>query len=144
MEKSEEYKECPECAEDIKVKAFSCRYCGATVAKREKIEGGSFIRVVLKAEDKIYHGDIYLTDLMCHFSDIMNDDRKFIPIANTTQEIGDDHTKIGFFLLNKSIIHWIHEEKDVSEKEDLPSSSNAFLQKNLTCPPKTDQGAMLV
>jgi hypothetical protein len=128
MEKSEEYKECPECAEDIKVKAFSCRYCGATVAKRKKIEGGYFIRVILKAEDKIYHGDIYLTDLMCHFSDIMNDDRKFIPIANTTQEIGDDHTKIGFFVLNKSIINWIHEYKDISEKEDLPSPSFAFLQ----------------
>ncbi len=60
----------------------------------------------------------------------MNDDRKFISIVNTTQEIGDDHTKIGFFVLNKSIIHWIHEDKDVSEKEDLTSSSFAFLQKN--------------
>ena len=130
MEKSEEYKECPECAEDIKVRAFSCRYCGANVAKRKKIEGGYFIRVILKAEDKIYHGDVYLTDFKCRVSDIMNDDRKFISIVNTTQEIGDDHTKIGFFVLNKSIIHWIHEDKDVSEKEDLTSSSFAFLQKN--------------
>ena len=130
MEKSEEYKECPECAEDIKVKAFSCRYCGATVAKRGKIEGGSFIRVVLKAEDKIYHGDIYLTDLKCRVSDIINDDRKFISIINTTQEIGDNNVKIGFFVLNKSIINWIREERDVSKKEELPFSGIVFKQKN--------------
>ncbi len=91
MEKSEEYKVCPECAEDIKVKAFSCRYCGSTVAKRNKDEGGNFIRVILKAEDKIYHGDIYLTDLKCRVSDIMNDDRKFISLVDTTQEVGDNN-----------------------------------------------------
>ncbi len=130
MEKSEEYKECPECAEDIKVKAFSCRHCGATVAKRCKNESGNFIRVMLKAEDKIYHGDIYLTDLKCRISDIMNDDRKFISIVNTTHEIGDSNIKIGFFVLNKSIINWIREDKDVSEKEEVPFSGIAFKQKD--------------
>ncbi len=130
MEESEEYKVCPECAEDIKVKAFSCRYCGSTVAKRNKDEGGHFIRVILKAEDKIYHGDIYLTDLKCRVSDIINDDRKFISIINTTQEIGDNNVKIGFFILNKSIINWIREDKDASEKEELPLSGIAFKQKD--------------
>ena len=130
MEESKEYKECPECAENIKVKAFSCRHCGATVAKRYKNESGNFIRVMLKAEDKIYHGDIYLTDLKCRISDIMNDDRKFISIVNTTHEIGDSNIKIGFFVLNKSIINWIREDKDVSEKEEVPFSGIAFKQKN--------------
>ena len=122
MEESEEYKKCPVCAEDIKVKAFSCRYCGATIAKGKKIEGGNFIRVRLKAEDKIYHGDIYLTDLKCRVSDIMNDDRKFISIVNTTQEIGDNNLKIGFFLVNKSMISWIYESKEDSAKEKYPRS----------------------
>ena len=130
MEESKEYKECPECAEDIKVKAFSCRHCGATVTKRHKNESGNFIRVMLKAEDKIYHGDIYLTDLKCRVSDIMNDDRKFISIVNTTHEIGDSNIKIGFFVLNKSIINWIREDKDVSEKEEVPFSGIAFKQKD--------------
>ncbi len=115
MEESEEYKKCPACAEDIKVKAFSCRYCGATVAKGKKIEGGNFIRVRLKAEDKTYRGDIYITDLKCRISDIMNDDRKFIAILNTTQEIGDNNLKVGFIVINKSIINWICESEDGDE-----------------------------
>lgn len=118
MEESEEYKKCPVCAEDIKVNAFSCRYCGATVAKGKKIEDGNFTRVRLKAEDQTYHGEIYLTDLKCRLSDIMNDNRKFISIVNTTQEVGDNNLKIGFLLLNKSIINWIYEDKEVSEKEE--------------------------
>lgn len=93
------------CAEGIKVKAFSCRYCGATVAKGKKIEDVNSIRVRLKAEDKTYHGDIYLTDLKCRVSNIMNDDRKFISIVNATQEVGDNNLKMGFLLLNKSIIN---------------------------------------
>ncbi len=126
MEESEDYKKCPVCAEDIKVKAFSCRYCGATVAKGKKIEGGNFIRVRLKAEDKIYHGDIYLTDLKCRVSDIMNDDRKFISLVNTIEELGDNSFERGFFLVNKSIISWIYEGKEDSEKEESPFSRSAF------------------
>ncbi len=130
MEESEEYKKCPVCAEDIKVKAFICRYCGASIAKGKKIEDGNFIRVRLKAEDKIYHGDIYLTDLKCRVSDIMNDDRTFISLVNTTEEVGDSTFKRGFFLVNKSIISWIYEGKEDSEKGESPFSRSAFNKKD--------------
>ena len=81
MEEPEEYKTCYVCAEDIKTKAFKCRYCGATVAKEKIIESGNFTRVILEAEGATYKGDIYLTDLKFRVSDIMNDDRKFISIV---------------------------------------------------------------
>ena len=115
MEESEEYKKCHVCAEDIKTKAFKCRYCGATVAKEKINENGNFTRVILKAEDATYQGDIYLTDLKFRVSDIMNDDRKFISIVNATREVGDKTLKIGFFILNKSIINWIREDKEIPE-----------------------------
>ena len=116
MEESEEYKKCHVCAEDIKTKAFKCRYCGATVAKEKINENGNFTRVILKAEDATYQGDIYLTDLKFRVSDIMNDDRKFLSIVNATREVGDKTLKIGFFILNKSIIHLVREDNDSPER----------------------------
>ena len=115
MEESEEYKKCHVCAEDIKTKAFKCRYCGATVAKEKINENGNFTRVILKAEDATYQGDVYLTALKFRVSDIMNDDRKFLSIVNATREVGDKTLRISFFILNKSIVNWICEDKDISE-----------------------------
>ncbi len=115
MKESEEYKKCPECAEDINVKAFICRYCNTTVAKREKSEDGIFVKIRLKAEDKMYHGSIYLTSSNCRVSDIMNDNRMFISLVNTTQEVGDHNVEKGFFIINKTIISWIYEDEGDSE-----------------------------
>ncbi len=116
MEESEEYKKCHVCAEDIRAKAFKCRYCGATVAREKIIESGNFTRVILEAEGATYKGDIYLTDLKFRVSDIMNDDRKFISIVNATREVGDKTLKIGFFILNKSIINLVREDNDIPER----------------------------
>jgi hypothetical protein len=116
MEESEEYKKCHVCAEDIRAKAFKCRYCGATVAREKIIESGNFTRVILEAEGATYKGDIYLTNLKFRVSDIMNDDRKFLSIVNATREVGDKTLKIGFFILNKSIINSVREDNDIPEQ----------------------------
>ena len=116
MEESEEYKKCHVCAEEIKAEAFKCRYCGATVANEKIIEKGHFTRVVIETEDATYKGDIHLTDLTFRVSDIMNDDRKFVSIVNATREVGDKTLKIGFFILNKSIIHLVREDNDIPER----------------------------
>ncbi len=113
MEEFEEYKKCHVCAEGIKNNAFKCRYCGSTVAKEKKIENGNFTSVILEAEGATYKGDIYLTDLKFRVSDIMNDDRKFLSIVNATREVGNRTLNIGFFILNKSIINMVREDKDI-------------------------------
>jgi hypothetical protein len=116
MEESEEYKKCNICDEYIKSKALTCMYCGATVANEKIIESGNFTRVVIEAEGATYKGDIYLPDLKSRVSDIMNDDRKFVSIVNATREVGDKTLKIGFFILNKSIIHLVREDNDSPER----------------------------
>ncbi len=116
MEETEEYKKCLVCAEGIKSLALKCRYCGATVANEKIIEKGRFARIVLEAENATYKGDIHLTDLKLRVSDIMNDDRKFVSIVNATREVSDKTIKIGFFILNKSIIHLVREDNDIPER----------------------------
>ncbi len=116
MEESEDYKQCHVCAEDIKSKAFKCRYCGATVAKEKIIENGNFTRVILEANGATYKGDIYLTDLKFRVSDVMNDDRKFLSIVNATRDVGNNTLKIGFFILNKSMINLVREDEDIPEQ----------------------------
>ncbi len=116
MEESEEYKKCHVCAEGIKNNAFKCSYCGSTVAKEKIIETGNFTRVILEVEGATYKGDIYLTDLKFRVSDIMNDDRKFLSIVNATRDVGNTSLKIGFFILNKSMINLVREDEDIPEQ----------------------------
>ncbi len=106
MDNSEEFKQCPECAEDIKIKACICRYCGSTV-KSVKNQEGKFIRVKIKTREKLYTGDIYIGDTISRASDIVNDNRKFISLANAAEETKLDSIKIGYIALNKSIVDWV-------------------------------------
>ena len=112
----EEYKKCRMCAEDIKTKALKCRHCGSIVANEKIGDGGNFTTIILRAKEATYQGDIYLTDLKFRVSDIMNDDRKYISINNATREVGDKVVNVGFIMINKSIINWIREGREMAER----------------------------
>ena len=117
MEKPEEYKQCPECAEDIKVKAFICRYCGSTV-KNDENQEGKLVRVKIKTREKLYSGYIYINEAKHRISDIVNDNRKFISLVNAAEETKLDSKKIGYIALNKSIVDCVSTINDNSEKQE--------------------------
>ena len=117
MEKPEGYKQCPECAEDIKVKAFICRYCGSTV-KNDKNLDGKIVRVKIKIREKFYSGDIYINETKSRVSDIVNDNRKFISLFNAAEETKHDRIKIGYIAFNKSIVEWVSAIDNNSEKKE--------------------------
>ncbi len=127
MGESEEYKQCPSCAEDIKVKAVICRYCRTPVSQNKDAKDGKFIKIKLKAFENIYRGDIYVTDLNGRVSDVVNDDRKFISIINTARETELDEVEIGYMAINKSAIEWICMENGNSgDKEDGKYSGHSI------------------
>ena len=129
MKKSNEQienKECPACAENIKFRAKICRYCGSAVPDGDESKSGKFISIRLKAGNKIYTGNIYVTFLKCRVSDIVNDNRMFLSIINTTEESKLNDVNIGHVNFNKSKVEWIREVKEQIEDEDKPFSSHAI------------------
>ncbi len=130
MGESEEYIQCPACAEDIKAQAVICRYCRSNISKNTK--DGKFVRIRIKAFENIYHGDIYITDSKGRVSDIVNDDRKFISLINTTRETEIDEFDIGYLAINKSVVEWIciESEKSGESEEKVIISHSIFNEKH--------------
>jgi len=120
MKSPKVYKNCPECAEDIKIEAVVCRYCGSSVKKKNCNKGGKFVTVKIKAHGKLYTGDIHITEVQSRVSDILNDNRKFISLVNATEQGKIDDLEIGFVALNKSIVESVSITEDQSEKEENP------------------------
>ncbi|MCP5003756.1 MAG: hypothetical protein GY941_07350 [Planctomycetes bacterium] len=118
MEKSEEHKQCPECAENIKVMAFVCHYCGSTVKKKHNSQEGRFIRVKIMVREKSYTGYIHVDEINSRVSDIVNDNRKFISLSDTSEEKRMGDIKIGYIAFNKSIVDWVSPIEEHSEKEE--------------------------
>ena len=110
----EDKKECPFCGEEIKTMAIICHFCHGDLNVTSKNNKGKFVRIRLKAGDKTYFGDVFLPE---HFrvSDLINDDRHFIVLANAVEEKQTRDVPIGFLALNKNMAEWI-ELKTVEEE----------------------------
>ncbi len=120
MEECNKYKQCPMCAEDIRVEAAICRYCMTDIYNENKVKEGSFVKVKLKVGEKIYRGDIYVHGYTKRVSDIVNDKRQFISLVNTCEEVKsrDFDVEIGYIALNKRQVEWVRiVERDPKEKE---------------------------
>jgi len=98
-----------------------CRYCRTPVSQNKDAKDGKFVRIKLNAFKNIYSGDIYITKSHGRVSNVVNDDRKFMSIVNTSRETELDEIEIGYKAINKSVIEWVCMEKDrVGEQVDGP------------------------
>ena len=103
----EAMKNCPHCAESIKLEAVICRYCHNSVVFASKEQTGKFVKVCLKARDKTYYGDIFVPSQLSRLSNVINDARQFVSLVNTHEETSSTEIHIGFLAINKSSIEWV-------------------------------------
>ena len=81
---------------------------------------GKFVRVKIRACETLYIGDLYITDIKSRVSDIINDNRMFIELVNTTEEGKIDDIEIGYIAISKSVIESVSLIEENSEKEVQP------------------------
>lgn len=117
-------KQCPYCAESIKSQATICRYCHTNLAVLPKEKKGRFVKVQLKARDKIYYGEIFIPDYLDRLSNVINDERQFISLTDTKEETKTSEIHIGFLAVNKNAIEWIR----LLEKESEPGKGEQIAQ----------------
>ena len=103
----EEMKQCPCCSESIKSQAIICRYCHTNLSSFSKEKSGRYVKVQLKAREKVYYGDIFIPDYLNRLSNVINDERQFISLVNTTEETKTSEINIGFLAVNKNAVEWI-------------------------------------
>ena len=114
--------ECPFCAEQIKSEAIICKHCNSSITGLTKdAKKGKFVRIKLKAREKIYYGDLYIPAHFDRVSDVINDKRTFVSLSETKEETKASEINIGYLAVNKNVVEWVRllgeEEKSEESKE---------------------------
>ncbi len=108
-------KECPFCGAENEGMAIIFHVCHDRLDGKSRKNTGQFVRTRLKANDKIYSGDVFLPEDF-RLSDLMNNGRGFIVLANAVEKRQTEDVPVGSIALNKNMIEWI-ELKTVKEEE---------------------------
>ncbi len=74
-----------------------------------KNDKGQFVRIRLKTGDKTYVGDVFLPENFS-VSDLMNDSKHFIILANAVEEGPIKDEPMGSLAFNKTMTQWVELE----------------------------------
>ena len=121
--------ECPFCTEMIKPKAVICKHCHSNLTGLTRdAKKGKFVRVKLKARERIYYGDVFIPAHYNRVSDVINDERTFISITNTKEETKASEINIGYLAINKNVVEWVRllGEEAKPEKSEEEFSRSVF------------------